>query len=222
MKKTEAKAEKKEVVSYDDAWAKKNISLGMSGVDPGDIRPPQILLIQKSSDDGAFVDTEKNQPKVGQFFHTGKNIILDAFDCYFVWAAKGKFINRKKEGTPEQEQYQAIGLYGEDLTMFGYRFRSSALYALSPLFTSVVAQKTPMFALRVHVDTKQLTGKLGTWYIPVVHVMGPETDEGKLAELHTAALQFDRVVKAVPVEDEESGEPPKDGGEKVNPDEIPF
>ncbi len=222
MTKTEPKEEKKEVVVFDEVWANKNAMIGMSGVDPADIRPPQILLMQKSSEQGDFNDPEGHQPKVGQFFHTGKNIIMDSFDCFFVWAAKGKYIDRNKEGNPEKEQYQAIGLMQDDLTMFGYRFRSSALYSLSPLFTAVVAQKKPMFSLCCHVDTKQLSGQKGTWYIPVVHVIGPEKDTARLIELYTAAKQFDREVKPAPAEEEGADEPINVGNETVRASDIPF
>jgi len=222
MKKTEPKVDKKDVIVFDPEWAAKNMNVGMGGVDPADIRPPQILLIQKSSEQSDFTNQEGTHPTIGQFFHTGKNTIFDEFDCYFVWASKGKYIDRKKAEKPEREQYQAIGLMGDDLSMFGYRFRSSALYGLSPLFTAVVAQKKPMFCLRCHVEAKSLTGEKGTWYIPTLHVLGPETDEGKLAELHTAALQFDRQVKSVPDEEEESVNEPEKENEKSKEPDCPY
>jgi hypothetical protein len=212
----------KSVVAYDESWAKKNLNVGMAGVDPADIRPPQILLIQKSSELGDFVAQDGENPKIGQFFHTGKNQTLSEFDCYFVFAAKGKFVNRKKDGNPVQDQYSAIGLYADDLSMFGMKFRSNALYALSPLFTAVVAQKKPMFALRVHVDTKELKGDKGTWHIPVVHVIGPETDGVRLMELEMTARRFDRQVAVAPTEDETVEDPPAPGTEHVSPSDIPF
>jgi len=45
-----AKEEKtrKAVVKYDDARLERNVNVGMRGVDPMDIRPPQILLLQKT------------------------------------------------------------------------------------------------------------------------------------------------------------------------------
>jgi hypothetical protein len=222
------------VVPLDENWAKANAQVGMRGVDPADIKPPEIRLIQKSSDLEAFQDTEGKNPKLGQFFNTGNNEILPEFDCFFVWAQKGTYIDRNKDGAV-RDQYQAIGLMQGDLSMFGYKFRSSALQALSPLFTAAVSQKKPMFGFLVHVDAKEIKGTKGTWWVPAIHVGKYLDDFAVLKDIYSYAVKFDHTVEAAAVEDEEEEiettasreskladpgtvTPPED----VKPDEIPF
>ena len=69
-------------------------NLGMKKVDPADIRPPQILLVQKTSDLSQMQPKDGQSPNVGQFYHTGKQEIYDSFDCHILFAAKSKFTNR--------------------------------------------------------------------------------------------------------------------------------
>ena len=46
---------------YDTDYLKKVQNIGMSKVDPADIRPPSILLVQKSSDLSLFQDVTGNR-----------------------------------------------------------------------------------------------------------------------------------------------------------------
>jgi hypothetical protein len=173
------------------------------------------------------------QPKLGQFFHTGKNVILDTFEAYFIFAAKGTFVNRRKKDKPTEEQYVTIGYMVEDMSIFGYKFRSSALRGLSSLFTAVVAQNRPMFCFRCTVTSKRLENQDGVWWVPVVRVGEVEADEERIAELEFYAHQYEQKTTPKIVEEEEEtppikepvedrSTPPPDGSEDVNPDTIPV
>ena len=183
--------------------------MGMKGVDPADIRPPQIILVQKSSDLEALVDQQGKHPKIGQFFHTGQGKIMDRFDCFFLMAQKGTYVDRRKEGNPTLDQYTALGLMAEDLSIFGMHFRSSALYALTKLFTAVVGLKRPMFSIMVTMGVKELKGEKGTWWIPTIESWKPIDEGDVLIELEQVAQKFDKPAEKAGTEEEEPpiGEP---------------
>jgi hypothetical protein len=202
------KNEKKDLMVYDNKYLADSAGLGMKNVDPADVRPPQIRLIQKSSDQYLFKDKDGNQAKVGQFFHTGRLEILDSFEAYMIYAAKGKYIDKRKPEQGEKDQYNAIGAMADDLSLFGIQFRSSALFTLSPLFTATHAMKRPMYAIKVRYERKELTNKDGTWWIPVMRVIGQEEETDKLGELERQAVIFDMRSGAASIKE-------------ADPDEVP-
>ncbi len=203
------------IQKYGEAELSRDFMIGAGKIDMADIRPPQILLIQKSSDEEAFRDSDGNKPSVGQFFHTGKMLILDSFECYFLFAAKGKYVNKNKPEEGAKDQYRTIGVVAGDLSTFGMVFRSSALYCLSPLFTAFLSQRRPMFSIRVRIETKTLENNKGKWYVPVCRVLGPEGDFEKLKTLSELAKRYDQKAEEIVREDQE-----EDPGEKE--DDIPF
>ena len=69
------------MIKYGEDRLAKNAKVGMSGVDPLDIRPSQILLAQALSDFTVLIDTNGKVAKVGEYFHTGKLEILKTFDA---------------------------------------------------------------------------------------------------------------------------------------------
>ncbi len=213
--------QKTNIVPMDASWNKDRMYMGMNGVDPNDIRPPQIILIQKSSDLENLKDMNGNIPKVGQFFHTGQGKIMDSFECFFLSATKGIYVDRNKDGHPVRDQYTAIGLLSDDMSIFGYNFRSSALYALSKLFTAVVGLKRPMFSIRCTIGVKELNGDKGKWWIPVIENWKPEDNGDTLIELEGIAKKFNTQVKKVEEVTDEVVDSPK-GDEDVAPSDIPF
>jgi hypothetical protein len=176
---------------YDQDYLKKVQNIGMSKVDPADIRPPSILLVQKSSDLSLFQDVTGNQPKIGQYFDTGKLEIMDSFEAYILLAAKSKYVDKIKPEEGEKDQYKAIGMRAEDLSLFQITFKSSSLYTLSGLFTTTVASKRPMFSIKVKFETKELKNEKGSWIIPVLRIIGSEEDIEKLKELERNATMLD-------------------------------
>ena len=195
IKKTKKPITKKEppkdLVVYGKARLEANVKVGMTKVDPMDIRPPTILLTQKSSDMSQFVDFSGKQAKVGQFFHTGKSKIYNTFKCYFLFAAKSKYIDRRKPDEGEKDQYRALGVLAEDLSLFAMVFRSSSLFTLSPLFGAAASMRRPMFSFLCEIETKKLSGEKGDWFIPVLRIKGPVNDPQKLMMLEEQAKAFD-------------------------------
>jgi len=176
--------------------------MGMGKVDPADIRPSQILLAQKMSDYSMMVDRAGEVAKDGDYFHTGKREILKTFPCHFLFAAKGTYVDRREMEKKETEeeifkpQYSVIGVMQKDLSMFGMTFRSSALWALSSLFSAVASQGVPMFSFICTMETKQISGKKGSWFVPVCRVGETEGDPDRFDELYKMASKFDEQTDA--------------------------
>ena len=200
------KTSKKEIVKVDEARLAENQQVGMRGVDSADIMPAQILLKQKSSDAELYVDQEGNEAKIGQFFHTGKLKVIDSFECYFLFAAKSDYLDKRKPDEGRKPQYKALGLMAADMTPFAMTFKSSALYALGKLFGAVVGFKRPMYSIKCLVETKKLSGDKGDWWIPVVRVAGPVNDPELLAELEKTALVFDEKADVITDEEQDQAE----------------
>jgi hypothetical protein len=176
--------------------------IGMSHVDMGDIRPPQIVLVQKMSDIESLTDTEGKTPKFGQFFDTGKRKIMDSFDCYVVFAKKSTWMDRRKPEKGPQPMYTMIGVMKEDMSVFGMMLRSSAQYSLNNLFSSAVSQNYPMFVFNAHVEVKELSNDQGKWWIPVFRVGKIEQDAEILGNLIKLAKRFDSQAETISLDED--------------------
>jgi len=185
------KSSAKALEVYDKKRLKENVNVGMKGVDPSDIRPPSVLLCQKSSTLEDFVTTDLKKAKVGDYFHTGKMEIYKTFKCYFLVAIKSKYVDRRKPDEGEKEQYRAIGVMEDDLSLFAMVFRSSALYTLSSLFTAVASTQRPMYSYLCEMEVKMLSGEKGEWFVPVLRIRQAEKDAGKLVLLEEMAKSIE-------------------------------
>lgn len=235
-KKKEIKKEEKEMVKYGIERLVENQTLGMKGVDPKDIRPPTVILLNALSKLDSFTDEEGNHPKPGEFFHNGSLRILPEFECYFVWAGKGEYTDKRKPEEGIKQVYRAIGILADDFSIFGMRFKVSSLYTLSPLFTAVSANKRGMYSIKCKLASKFISGKKGEWFIPTLSVVGFENDPEKLSELEKIAMRYDRLgERAAPVTEneedvkldeevsiDEQPDTTKKMNENVNPNDIPF
>lgn len=210
MKGGEINMKDTKIAKYDDTYLRNLAGMGMRNVPKDDIRPPQILLAQKMSDFDNMVTLSGEKPNVGQYFNTGTLKILDDFECYFVYAAKSKYIDKNKIEEDKKDQYKAVGVM-DDGSVFGMTFRSSGLYALSTLFSMTASQMRPLFSIRVKMEQKELSNDKGKWFIPVCRVVGMENDVAKLTELEQVAQRFDSKSDIIFKEDQEN----------VDPDDIP-
>ena len=186
------KEDKRAIVKYGPDRLAKNARVGMSGVDPLDIRPPTILLAQALSDFTVLVDTKGKTTKVGEYFHTGKLKILKTFDAYILFAAKGTYIDKRAKPPVEKQIYRVLGVMADDFSLFAMSFKSSYLYTLSSLFSVANAQKRPMYSFRITFEVKELSNDDGKWFVPVCRIKGTEKDPEKLILLEDLARDFDK------------------------------
>lgn len=209
---TDKKTTGKEIAVVSDQELTEMARVGMTKVDPMDIRAPQILLAQKLSDFGSLMQPDGEVAEIGEFFHTGKMRILKTFECYFLFAAKSTYTDKRHPEKGDLDQYKAIGAMGDDLSIFGMIFRSSSLWALGSLFSVAVSNNKPMFLYRCRVETKTLQNDKGEWLIPVVRVLEEEKDPAKVIVLVNLARGFDDnadIVVQKENQEEEAGDSPK-------------
>lgn len=200
------------IIKYNDEYFKKIYNIGLK-IEKSDIKPPTIILIQKSSDTSKMTTAEGEVPKPGEYFHTGRLEIMKEFNCHFIFVAKSFYHDKRKpEGEPKP-QFKAIGVMADDFSVFGMTFKGTYLYTLSSLFTAVTSQEKPMFLFKCRMEAKQISGAKGDWFVPVLRLEGIEEDENKIKILEEIAKTYD---KAKPIVEENENE------EKVSPEEIPF
>ncbi len=206
---------KSEVVTFTHERLEADARLGMSKVDPLDIRPPAVLMCQALSDKDLFTDARGARAEVGQFFHTGRQTIMDDFEAYYVFAGKSSAINKRKPEDGPKPIYRAIGCMADDLTAFSMTFRSSSLFTLSPLFTATVGLKRPMYAIKVRMEMREVSGEKSKWPVPALKIVGPEEDPVKLEQLHDLALRLDQQSDAVVAEPDDDVPGPTDADRPI-------
>ena len=188
----------------DDQALAEMSNLGMEGVDPRDIRPPSILLIHAImlGKDHTFVDATGVAARSGQYFNTGSNEIYDSFDAYFLFAHKAKYFDANSD--TEEEKYQVIGVMADTLMPFSMTFKKSSMNALTPLWTFARSMKRPLFSIKVHVESKEVTSSNNgkTWSIPVVRA-SIELSQSKVKELLVLAQQYGSIAKGMQTEDDD-------------------
>jgi len=154
------------------------------------IRPPQIILIQSNS---KVVDSEGKKIEAGKFYHTGKLKVMDSFNCHFIYVKKDSFVDKRGGGDGQlKPRFVAIGV-DDELSLFGMIFKNTYLYTLSSLFTAVASNQKPMFVFKCKMETKELSGVKGDWFVPVLRIQGEETDESKLKILEELAKGYDQM-----------------------------
>lgn len=169
-------------------WFEKHRDIGMKNVDPADIKPPQILLMQKSSKLGEFVTKNGESPKVGQFFHTTKLEILENFEAHILIAIKGRYVNRRAKPPEEGDQYQVVGAMANDMSLFGMNFRGTAYNALGGLFSTAHQNKRPMYSIKIRIESRFIQGQVNDWFIPVVRIVELVEDKKVIDELTMMAI----------------------------------
>ena len=182
----------KTITKYGSDRLAKNARVGMSGVDPMDIRPSQILLVQALSDFSTLIDKNGKKAKVGEYFHTGKLETLKTFSAYILFAKKSTYVDKRNLAHGPKDMYKILAVMADGLSLFGMTFRVSSLYALSGLFSISAAQKRPMYSFKVVFEVKELSNEKGEWFIPVCRIKGREEDPEKLIFLEDMAKGFDQ------------------------------
>lgn len=195
-------------------------NMGMKGVDQTDILPPYVCMVNSATQQNDMQDKEGKHPLFGQYYHSG-NKIYDQFDAYIVWANKiqmvdknhkGEVFQRNEQGEPLIPAYRVIAVMDEDMSLFSMKFKKTAYYALSSLFSISKSSKKPMFGFLVHFEnakrTRTKNGQVQTWYVPVLRVKDFVTDASKFDELYQIASKYDKKnIAEVKVVDEDTATP---------------
>lgn len=230
------KKEEKALVTYDQVRMSKNVALGTAGIDPADVMPVQVKLVQGSSDFSKLIDESGTQAKVGQYFFMGDKSIHETVKCYVLSLAKvNDPFNPRDDGSFEK-MYRMIAVFDDLKTPFTMNFRRGAIYTIKSLISNVFSQKRGVYTFKIELSYEQRKGKEGNYLVPVVKIIKNEDVPEILNMLERGAQKYeylskimgdeDLMVKRAPKTEIEPIEEPVDEtkklGESVNPDDIPF
>lgn len=181
----------KELIPMDSEALKNLYMVGIKNVDMSTVKPSEIFLMQSNSHFNDFMDDQKNTPKVGQFFISGTRSIVDSFECNITNISDSTYINPRKPELGNLTMKIIIGAMAGKETLFGMKFKGTALDQLNPLLTRIVEQKKPAFSFKILMESKLITGKENSWYVPVLRIED-ELDGLRLAKLAEVASKFDQ------------------------------
>ena len=219
--------EKKEttLTAYDPIRMRKNFSLGSTGIDPTDIMPSMVKLVQGTTDLDRVKDNEGNQAQVGQFFFYGDKSILDSIDGYILNLAKvDDPYNNKNDGTPEK-MYRAIGIFSDLLTPFVMYFRRGAINTVKNLLGNVFANLRGVYTFKIQIKTEQRKGEKGNYMTPVIGIVDKENEPTILEILEKEARKYEYLSKLAGGEDfidAKPAPPTNQLNETVNAEDTPF
>ena len=189
--------EKKEttLAAYDPIRMRKNFSLGATGIDPTDIMPSMVKLVQGTTDLDRVKDNEGVSAQVGQFFFYGDKSILDAIDGYILNLAKvDDPYNKKNDGTPEK-MYRVIGIFSDLLTPFVMYFRRGAINTVKNLLGNVFANLRGVYTFKIQIKTEQRKGEKGNYMTPVIGIVDKENEPTILEILEKEARKYEYLSK---------------------------
>jgi len=195
--------EKKEttLAAYDPIRMRKNFSLGSTGIDPTDIMPSMVKLVQGTTDLDRVKDNEGVSAQVGQFFFYGDKSILDAIDGYILNLAKvDDPYNKKNDGTPEK-MYRVIGIFSDLLTPFVMYFRRGAINTVKNLLGNVFANLRGVYTFKIQIKTEQRKGEKGNYMTPVIGIVDKENEPTTLEILEKEARKYEYLSKLAGGED---------------------
>lgn len=227
--------DKKQIIVYDNLRMRKNFTLGISNIDPEDITPSKIKLVQGTSDTDKLISSTGERAKIGQFFYFGTRQILDSVDGYIINLSKiDDPFNKRADGTSEK-MYQAIGVFEDLATSWLFEFRRGAIATVKNFLTQVFVELRGIYTYKIRITSETKKGEKGNYLVPVINIIKKEDDSNKLARLESEAKKYEYLLNFSEVSKNTSDESLEklDEGvvseeekqklvEDVNPDDIPF
>jgi len=228
------------IATYDQERMKKNASLGTSGIDPADVMPSEVKLVQGSTDFSRVVDEEGTQAKVGQFFFRGDKSIHESVKGYALSLAKVNDTFNQREDGSFDKMYRMIGVFEDLKTPFTLNFRRGAITTVKTLLSNVFSQKRGIYTFKIEITTEQRSavkdGKQVNYLLPVITIIEKISDPKMLNLLERGVFKYEYLVKLTGAEDltisrtpkpmpETVAEPvdeTKKLKENIDPDDIPF
>lgn len=224
------------ITAYDKDRFKKNVSLGISGIDPADVMPPMIKLVQGSTDFSRVVDMEGETAKPGEFFFMDDKTIHSSVIGYALILAKIYDPYNLKEDGSYEKMYQLVGVFEDLKTTFTLNFRRSAINTVKNFLANVFSSYRGIYTFKIEITSEQKKGEKGNYLLPVITIKEKLTDSKLLHLLEAGAIKYGLLSKISGGEDltvekpkgvlpETTGEPvdtSKPLTENINPEDIPF
>ena len=169
---------------------KKDIFYGLFDVEPDDILPAPVKLIQGTSDLTKFVSTDGTNAIPGQFYFYSKKLLMDDFVCYFITIFKqpDRFSNNN------DLTYVGVGVLDDLKTIFQMDFRKAAIPSIKHVISLSFFNQMPIYGIKVKVSSEQRKGKKGSYYIPKITFVKVESDLNKLDELCSLSKKYSSAI----------------------------
>ena len=224
------------ITTYDKERFKKNVSLGISGIDPADVMPPMIKLVQGSTDFSRVVDIEGETAKPGEFFFMDDKTIHSSVIGYVLNLSKvNDPYNPRDDGTYEK-MYRLVGVLENLKTTFTLNFRRGAINTVKNFLGNVFSSYRGAYTFKIEITSEQKKGEKGNYLLPVISIKEKLSDPKILSLLETGAKKYGYLEKMSGDEDltvkhpknalPDHTEEPVDTGEplteNINPEDIPF
>jgi len=168
------------------AKVKEEVFFGLFDIEPDDVLPAPVKLIQGSSDLTKYVSADGYRSVPGQFYFYSKKLLLDKFDCYFITIFK----QPDRFSKDNDLSYVAVGVLDDFSSIFQMDFKKAAIPSIKHVISLSFFNQMPIYGIKVNVSSDQRKGKKGSYYIPKISFVKVESDLDKLDKLSDLSKKY--------------------------------
>jgi len=165
---------------------KDEVFFGLFDIEPDDILPAPVKLIQGSSDLTKYVSADGYRALPGQFYFYSKKLLLDKFDCYFITIFK----QPDRFSKNNDMSYVAVGVMDDLDLVFQMDFKKAAIPSIKHVISLSFFNQMPIYGIKVNVCSDQRKGQKGSYYIPKITFVKVESDLDKLEKLSSLSKKY--------------------------------
>jgi len=168
------------------AKVKDEVFFGLFDIEPDDVLPAPVKLIQGSSDLTKYVSADGYRSVPGQFYFYSKKLLLDKFDCYFITIFK----QPERFSKNNDISYVAVGVMDDLDLVFQMDFKKAAIPSIKHVISLSFFNQMPIYGIKVNVSSDQRKGQKGSYYIPKISFVKVESDLDKLEKLSSLSKKY--------------------------------
>ena len=168
------------------AKVKDEVFFGLFDIEPDDVLPAPVKLIQGSSDLTKYVSADGYRSVPGQFYFYSKKLLLDKFDCYFITIFK----QPERFSKNNDMSYVAVGVMDDLDLVFQMDFKKAAIPSIKHVISLSFFNQMPIYGIKVNVSSDQRKGQKGSYYIPKISFVKVESDLDKLEKLSSLSKKY--------------------------------
>lgn len=176
-----------DLAKIDEQWLRENAKVGVEHVSQADLPTPLVQVVQGGSKN-AFLKDGTRAP-VGTIYYDGKQEAYPKFPCVFFSAKKDKVYATDGSGNLV-DAWVLVGATEGDWKPFLFLCRSTHILHAGAFVGRVVTSGYPMFAKKVVLETKLISGDKGDFYIPVFRDDGIRDNKDELLMLRDLAKKY--------------------------------
>jgi hypothetical protein len=162
------------------------VFFGLFDIEPDDILPAPVKLIQGSSDLTKYASVDGNRAVPGQFYFYSKKLLLDKFDCYFITIFK----QPDRFSKNNDMSYVAVGVMDDLDLVFQMDFKKAAIPSIKHVISLSFFNQMPIYGIKVNVSSDQRKGQKGSYYVPKITFVKVESDLDKLEKLSALSKKY--------------------------------